>query len=327
MACYVAGVGSRRVVALSLTFGLATSPVLAQPSADTLPAAAYLEDFDAAWRFVRDNYAYFHLKQTDWDWVRDIYRPRAAAVISRRQFVGLLEQVMEELYDPHAHLAVNTASSPRLVPSGTDLWADWRGDRAFITAVRPGSEGERAGLRTGFEIRAVDGVPVREAVRARLPKSLRGADPAAHDWALRAALAGNRDVPVTVTVVVQGHLRPFRFRPGLSRPPTGLLTARTLDGNIGYVRVHDALGNSALVQAWDSALVTLKDTRALVLDLRDTPGGGNSTVARGILSRLIAEERPYQRHEEPREERDHAVRRLWVVTSRRAVRFNTTSRW
>jgi len=90
------------------------------------------------------------------------------------------------------------------------------------------------------------------------------------------------------------------------------MTARILDGNVGYVRIHDALGDTALISAWDSALVVLRGTRGLVLDLRDTPGGGNTTVARAILGRLISEEQPYQRHEHPAEERRYRVRRIWV---------------
>ncbi len=280
--------------------------------ADSLSAAAYLEDFDATWAFIRDNYAYFDQKQTDWDRVRTLYRPRAAEVRSKREFVGVLEEMMEELYDPHAHLGVNTASSPRLIPSGTDLWAEWRGGHAIVTAVRPGSEAERVGLRSGMEILSIGGLPVREVVRDRLPTALGAPDSAANDWALRAALAGRHNAPVRVEVQADDQRETFEFRPGLTNPPEARLTAKVLEGNIGYVRVNDALANTALIAAWDSALAVLRGTRGLVLDLRDTPSGGNSTVARAILGRLTAEERPYQRHELPAEERRYGVRRIWV---------------
>ena len=41
-----------------------------------MPAAAYLEDFDSAWSFIRDTYAYFHEKDVDWPRVRELLRPR-----------------------------------------------------------------------------------------------------------------------------------------------------------------------------------------------------------------------------------------------------------
>ncbi len=210
------------------------------PFSKSLAAAEYLEDFDAAWTFIRDSYAYFDRKQTDWERVRTFYRPRAAEVRSKREFVGVLERVMEELYDPHAHLGVNTPSSPRLVPSGTDVWAEWRGNRAVITAVRSSSEAERAGLRAGMEILSVGIMPVRSAVQERLPAALGAPDSAANDWALRATLAGRHNAPVKVGVRAGGRRAAFEFRPRLTIQSQAPMTARILDGNVGYVRIHDA---------------------------------------------------------------------------------------
>ena len=281
-------------------------------SAGTLTSTAYLEDFDEAWAFVRNNYAYFDRKKTDWERVREIYRPLAARVANRREFVGVLERVLEELYDPHAHLGANTASSPRLVPSGSDLWAEWRGERAIITDVRTGSQADRAGVRSGMEIISVGGRTIRDAVRDKLPRAMTGSDSAACDWALRAVLAGRRDTTVTIAVKAGRGTATFEFRPGEATDRVGPLDVGVLPGNVGYARVRNALGDIAMIAAWDSALVALRETDALVLDLRDTPSGGNSTVARAILSRLVSEERPYQRHDLPAEERLYGVRRIWV---------------
>ncbi len=304
----------RCLVVTGLTLsGLASPPAAeAQAAGDTLTAEQYLGDFDALWGYVRDHYAYFHRKQTDWENVRDLYRPRAAQVTSTRQLVGLLEDVLSELYDPHAHLGVNTASSPRMIPTDTDLWAEWRNGRPVVTDVRAGSHAEEVGIRPGMEILAVDGEPAGDAVRERRPISLRSPDPAADDWALRAVLAGRHDRPVRLDISVGNQRRSFEFQPGRTTEPNALLAAAVLGDGIGYVRVHNSLGNTELIAAYDSALAELRHTRGLILDLRDTPSGGNSTVARGIMSRLVTAERPYQRHELPREEREFGVRRLWT---------------
>lgn len=292
---------------------LAPAMGAAQNAADTLPAEAYVQDFDALWEAVRGGYAYWHRTRSDWDRVRELYGPRASQVRSRREFLGVLEEVVRELYDSHAHVAANTATSPRLVPSGTDVWAEWRDGRAVITDVRAGSEAERAGVRAGMEVTAIGGRPVVEAARELLPRALAAPDPAAEDFALRVALAGRHDGPVRLELAGDGGARvTAEFVPGVHDRPEAPLTARRLEGGIGYVRIHNTLGDTRLVPAWDSALAALRDTRGLVLDLRDTPGGGNTTVARGIMGRLITEERPYQRHELAAEEARHGVRRIWV---------------
>ncbi|HKO41975.1 MAG TPA: PDZ domain-containing protein [Pyrinomonadaceae bacterium] len=161
----------------------------------------YEEDFDYLWRSIAENYAYSDQKQTDWHKVREIHRPRIAAVRTQGDFVALLESVLEELYDFHTHLNTNTASSPRLVPTGTDIWAEWINGRAVVTEVRPGSEAERAGIKTGMEIVSINGVAVEEAANRRLGKSLRSIDAAAKNWALRVLLAGRRNEKRSIEIV------------------------------------------------------------------------------------------------------------------------------
>ena len=124
----------------------------------------FTSDFDYMWSTLRDNYAYFDKKQTDWNKVREVYRPMLAEVKRRSDFITLLERVLDELYDNHTSLNTNLKTSPRLVPSGLDLWAEWRQGRAVITQLRHGFSAEQAGLKVGMEIVSINGSPVEEAV-------------------------------------------------------------------------------------------------------------------------------------------------------------------
>lgn len=267
-----------------------------------LSSSDYVEDFDSAWTFIGDTYAYLDEKAVDWEQVRDLLRPRVA-VRDTDEFIGLLENLTEHLYDHHAHLGVNTAVSPRLVPTGADLWAVHRGGTALITQVRTGSDAERVGLQPWMEIVAIDGRPVREAVADRLPEAVDPDNADARDWALRALLAGRQNAAVQLEVRTDSELRSIEFQPGLTKRPGSMLTAKLMENGIAYVRIHNSLGQSALVREWDSALKMLRQTDGLILDLRDTPSGGDTVVARPLLGRLIAETQPYQRHELPSEDR------------------------
>lgn len=301
-----------RFSTILLVLAALVAPAGAQVAPDSASARdRYAEDFDVFWQFVADEYAYFEQKQTDWQRVRSLYGPEAAHAADDRAFLNVLERALGELYDAHAGFDTNNRASPRLVPSGTDLWAEWRSGQAVVTAVRSGSAAARAGLRPGMIVRAIDGKPVREAVRDWLPRTLRGSDPAAWNGALRTTLAGTHAEPVRLTVEGDGRTASYEFMPGVERPGTPL-TVDTLRHHIGYLRVNNALGDIDLVAAFDSALVALRGTRGLVLDLRDTPSGGNSTVARGVMGRLVQAEQPYQRHELVAEQRAFGVRRVWV---------------
>jgi carboxyl-terminal processing protease len=274
----------------------------------------FRQDFDTACRSVAENYAYFDLKSTTWANVPKLYAGDLEKVKTRDDFVVLLEHVVDELYDPHAQLNTNLATSPRLVPSGTDLWAEWRGGNAIITDVRAGSDAQKGGVKPNDVVMGIDYTPITEAVEARLGRSYPHSTPAARDWALRAVLAGRHNAARLLqlqdgdTIRAVSLAAPDQFGSQAAEP----VSHSRIAPGIGYVRFNDSLGGDSTIVAFDRALADLRDTRALILDLRDTPSGGNSTVARAILGRFVSRELPYQRHVLPSEERDTGVRRSWL---------------
>jgi C-terminal processing protease CtpA/Prc len=194
-----------------------------------------------------------------------------------------------------------------------------------VQALRPGFGAERAGVRPGMEITAVDGVPVEQAIRPFLGRALRQADAAARNFALQQLLAGDHRHPRTWTLRAGG--KALSARP--DEPTMQLenihyparLEARRL-GTIGYVKVNNCLFDNALIAAFDSALTSLQGTAGLILDLRETASGGNSAVARAMMGRFISQEGAYQRHELPAEEAQTGIRRSWLeLVSPRGPRY------
>lgn len=92
---------------------------------------------------------------------------------------------MDELYDPHTHLKVNTNRSTRLIPTRLDVWAEWKNGK-HNPQLRKGFSAEQADLKVGMEIISINTVPVETAVLNRLGVSLKIVDDAARGWALRA---------------------------------------------------------------------------------------------------------------------------------------------
>jgi C-terminal processing protease CtpA/Prc len=275
----------------------------------------YEQDFDTLWGDVRDRYAYFDQKTTDWDRAKAIHRSDAGRAGNTGEFVAVLERTLEELYDFHAHLNTNTASSPRLVPSGADIWGEWKGERAVVVEVRPASNAERAGVQAGMQIASINGVPIADAIRGRMGRSLRRTDRAVKDWALLALLAGRWNEPRTLDIIDAGKPRRIAIddkTSGREAEHRVSLEHRRLEGNLGYIRIRNSLGDLALVRDFDGALEDLRNTRGLILDLRDTPSGGNTTVARGLMGRFITRELPYQKHTLPEEERRYGMKRSWI---------------
>ena len=291
-----------------------------------LSADQYEADFLFLWHQVEADYCY--LDPARWARVRALYLPAARACRSRAAFITLLEQVLDALCDFHAQLGENTATSPCPVPSGTGCWAEWRGGQAIITAVRPGSAAAQAGLRAGHELLAIDHVPVVQASRAACSPVAEASRPAVRAWALLRLVAGCRGTTQHLLVRPPGHapralLVPAEAPPA---PPAALLATRRLVPALalGYLRLHNSLGNTDLIAAFDEALTALLPTQGLLLDLRDTPGGGNTTVARAIIGRFATQEIAYQKHVAPQEEQRTGIRRNWLeLASPRALPLYT----
>jgi carboxyl-terminal processing protease len=315
---------ARLLLAAVLLSGIAPSVSQAQ---ENLTPEQFTQDFDYLWSQLRDNYAYFDRKEIDWNRVREIYRPRAAAVGNKREFVALLEKVLDELYDPHTHLRINTSRSTRLIPTGLDVWAEWEDGKAIITQLRKGFSAEQAGLQVGMEITAIDGVPVATAIDRRLGVALKKVTRDARSWALRALLAGTRETRRIVEArTARGRKTTFRLDlPNHTTVDNYQRDKRVeweiLPGGFGYIKIND-LGSGETVSEFDAALEQVRTTRALILDLRATQSGGNTSVAEPIMGRLIERRMPYQRGVPVRGERwtrEVAPRGVWTYKAPVAV--------
>ncbi|APV48970.1 hypothetical protein BWI17_04310 [Betaproteobacteria bacterium GR16-43] len=257
-------------------------------------APDYGADFDHLWRTLGAEYAYFESRDVDWEAVRATHRPRAAEAKSRDAFIGALEATLETLTDFHLHLRTNTPASTRLVPSGSDLWAEWRGTHAIVTQVRSGHAAEVAGVRAGDEVLSLNGVAIAERVQRRLPCCRK--DPErVRQWALLAELAGTHDADRVLSIRGgDGTLREVRLARSFRPRAESLVSWRRLPDGLGYIRVT-AVGDTDAVPAFDAALEALKDTRGLILDLSETAAGGSTDVAEPILGRFFSKPAVYQK--------------------------------
>ena len=240
-----------------------------------------------------------------WKRARERWRPKARAARTRAELVLALEGAMAHLCDDAAVLDEQVPGSARRVPSQTDTWAEWRGEDAVITAVRSFSDADVAGLHPGHVVTHVDGVPVAIAVRDRL-RSLGASGNAAQAWALRKSLAGPRTGTVRLSLRAPTGSSKIEIERGTEAAANGApLLARRIgeERDIGYIRILNVLRDPALVVRFDEALGPLMDTRALILDLRETPNGGTRVVCEALLAHFVEKESAWQVRHGPGRER------------------------
>jgi carboxyl-terminal processing protease len=278
----------------------------------TLPAAAQspapVDTFDEVWRIVRDTHFDPRLNGVDWNAVRTELRPRALAASNPGELRVVIGEMLGRLGQSHFVLVPSSADSPR------DARVDASGDPGFdvrlsgrdflVTSVEPEGGAASAGVRAGWRVAAIDGVPVAqilgrldpgtperllnvEAWRA-IETRLRG--PAGSNAALTFEDADGKSVaipvprrpesgePVTIGNLPTMHVRVESEK---RRTPTG--------GTAGVIRFN--VWMPAVDARFQGAMDDLRASDGIVIDLRGNPGG-LAAMMMGISGHFVAERKP-----------------------------------
>jgi C-terminal processing protease CtpA/Prc len=292
-------VGRNLLVTLSLiAFSI---PLTSSVDGRDFSDSARRSDFKAFCERFQDSYAYIDRFEKPWKTWSVRYGRAVDAADTPEAFAAVFESALDELHDFHAEVRSRNPHRWLPVPTFADVWAEFRGQDAVIVAVRKGGDAERAGLVVGDRVTQVDSTPLTGAISDRLTQAVNNNDPKAREWALLSLLTGRADEARHFTIrksngQTQTVVLPLERH--FDRDP-GPLSASVLPRDVGLIRFHNSLGEQKTVDAFDAALGELRSTRGLILDLRDVPSGGNSSVALGIMGRFVTQTLPYQRHRIP----------------------------
>jgi carboxyl-terminal processing protease len=276
------------------------------------PAVDYAGDAKALDKIIIENYAY----EDHWPGGTlpdsPVLAAERAAVHDHDSLLHYAEDRIASLADHHAITGSSFKDSWAIIPTYADLWIVRRGDSYLIDAVRANSPAAEAGIRAGDRLEAIDGIPVARAVSnfwspLGLPVSNERAD-----YAARVLAAGRRDRPRDLTIARNGVARrvplPNLYAGQPDLPPVTVIR----EGPRTVIRFNNSLGDQGAIAAFDKAMAALPRTAPVVVDLSETPSGGNTSVARAIMSWFVDRPRSYQLHQLPAEERETGIARQWI---------------
>ncbi|MEM6499499.1 MAG: S41 family peptidase, partial [Pseudomonadota bacterium] len=208
--------------------------------------------------------------------------------------LDVLERLLDDLYDPHANLNTNDETSPRLVPSGADIAFDWVNGAYGVVGIRPLTAAAKADIRIGDELVSFNQLQSDQLILERIHSGRENTSRARTTWATNAVIAGRYNVPRHLVLRRENSLIELDLGDPFPSPADSRLSYEMLENNIGYIRFNNSLGESQTVDDFGRAIAELSDTSGLILDLRDTPGGGNTGVAEPILGHFVDRKSPYQ---------------------------------
>jgi len=226
----------------------------------------------------------------DWEAVHDRYKPKVAAAKDDAEFYELTNRMLFELN--LSHLLVATGSDlkrymPVLFAEGAiGIDIKWINGDALITAVKPGTPADKAGLRPGYIIVGVDGknidnIASNEKLYLTPPFNDRNRRNNLSNYIL-GHIYGPPDTTVKIAYLDETEKIQKKAIKRKSRgqatslsptmPPAFIeFESKRQPGNIGYIRFNHFA--APVDTRFIAAIETMRDTSGMIIDLRANPGG------------------------------------------------------
>lgn len=250
-------------------------------------------------KLLHEEYSYFNRPGVDGDAILAVFAGRAKAARSDKEFIDTLQLIAHNFADPHFIVGPLDTEDWSIVPTSSDLFGSYRSGAFRIEEVRTGGDASGKGVRSGMTVTRVDGMSPRAAIEDITGRPFAALSPVQIDFAFNVALAGHRRRARNIELLDGRQRHTYALAAAsdqAKRVEDGPLLDTERHGQIGVIRINNSLGNQALVSQFAQALATLADTKTLLIDLRNTPSGGNTIVARGIMGHFVDHDRPYQMH-------------------------------
>src|SRR5262245_21656474 len=266
--------------ARSQSLARAQAEARAQPPAVANTREDRLKVFDQVWRTINDTYYDKRYGGADWRLQREIFRPQAEASRNSVELYRVLRQMISKLGDAHTRIYAPEDGFDRNRPSGTTVGVAVRRieGKPVVAWIDPNSEAARQGIRPGFTISRIDGMPVEKALERIRNEIIESSTQTALELQTYDKLFhGPRDTPVSVTFVDnEDRLRPVTLIRRYVEFQRRVIT-RKMPHKIGYIELTGF--GPEIEKDFEAAMQEAQGTRGLILDLRNNGGCFVTTVA------------------------------------------------
>lgn len=247
---------------------------LAQTSDNSVPRRKVFEE---VWSTVNKTFYDPNFNGVDWQAARDKYAPLAAAAKTDEELYTAINDMLSLLKVSHmqAGSAASVAKRFKQAPGLTGIGL--RNVDGRITVYRSLKEfpADKAGIRPGYVITAVDGIAPVDIDAAG--KALAGAP----GRSIKIRYLDENDAEHEALLTRRGLTDKGRIG---SLDIYTLFDAKTLEGGIGYISFSSFV--PSLKERLHAAITSMKNAPGMIIDLRGN-SGGQDDVALGIADLLF----------------------------------------
>ena len=267
-----------------------------------------MKSFETVWQTINDKHIDPTFGGLDWLEVHDRYQPQIAAAKNEEEFYLLVNKMLFELNI--SHIAVIPPDDlgqidPILSAEGS-IGIDVRmiEGNAVITSIKSGSNGDQAGLRSGYIIKSIDGIDIEKITDLKhiddikiqdieKRKRLKGQKILTPPYnesnrkrnitgAILEKIYGPPDTLVSIEYVdekgdsflkkIVREQRKGKMQFNDAFPPFFVeFESKRLENNIGYVRFNAFM--PPVHTKFKDTIKSMQDTTALIIDIRGNHGG------------------------------------------------------
>ncbi len=229
--------------------------------------------FNQVWETINKKYYDENFNGVDWKKVREDYRPKVEAAKSDDEFYEAIKQMVRELQDAHTRFWTPKEAELKRKKqvSSIGLGVEEIDGKIVIASVSPNSDEEKSGIKVGMIVTAVDGQNISERLNELRRTIKSSSSQAVKVLSFRALFRGEVGSTVKLSLL-DVYNKPLDV--SLTRrilDQSFEVTSRKLADNIGYVRFD--IFSDKLSDKLKTAISDLKDTKGLIIDLRNNGGG------------------------------------------------------
>lgn len=257
----------------------------------------------AAWLELKNTleqqYAYLDRKGVNKSELFDLFAAKLSASPSKQVFADTAQQLLRNFYDPHLNLGPYNEFDFSVYPTGSDIYVNYQNQQFIVVDVKAGSSADLAGIRPNMKVITVNDVAMEQAVKQVLGRELSQLLPEQVNYAANVSLGGFRNTARTMTINDGTGDKQYKLAASyvaINALRDGPAVSFKQIDDVGYIAFNNALGNMATVTEFKQALSELTKTKALIIDLRNTPSGGNTGIAEPVLGHFVTQKTAYQRY-------------------------------
>ncbi|MBC3882244.1 PDZ domain-containing protein [Undibacterium sp. LX40W] len=247
--------------------------------------------YNFVWNRVNEAYVDPQFNGVDWKHVGEIHYPKIMGAPNDALFWRNLDEMVAELGDAHTRVlsAKQYANDKERQILSLGLNIGDTNEGILVFGIAKDSAADQAKILVGDKIVEIDGVDAQQWWQQERQKARKNSTERAREKSVRRLLNGGDPERETSQVrlkiaAADGGLRELELTRGIL-PRKDSITSEIQDGNIGYIKLtaFDQKLNGQIAQHFEK----LKETQALIVDLRGN-GGGSLGMALNMMDHVVS---------------------------------------